>query len=102
MKYWDIEILKYWNIGIMKYWEIERQQEHFKLLFDRKTTQVKSEDNLQIVVKKRLFGEEYQKENVQGNVTVRKKPLEGSPIFVESNVDKMGLSWAKLSTKFAI
>ena len=64
----------------------ERQQQIFNLLFDRKTTQVKSEDNLQLVVRKRLFGVEYQKENLQGSVKVRKKPEESS-LFVEINVE---------------
>ena len=64
----------------------ERQQQIFNLLFDRKTTQVKSEDNLQLVVRKRLFGVEYQKENLQGSVKVRKKPKEIS-LFVENNVE---------------
>ena len=63
----------------------ERQQQIFNLLFDRKTTQVKSEDNL-LVVRKRLFGVEYQKENLQGSVKVRKKPEESS-LFVEINLE---------------
>ena len=64
----------------------ERQQKIFNLLFDRKTTQVKSEDNLQLVVRKRLFRVEYQKENLQGSVKVRRKPEESS-LFVENNVE---------------
>ena len=66
-----------------------RQQKIFKLLFDRKTTKVKIEDNLQIEVKRRLFGVEYQKENLQGNVKVevRKTPVKSLPISVANNVE---------------
>ena len=54
----------------------ERQQEILKILFDRKITKVKSEDNLQIEVKERLFGVEYRKENLQGNVKVEVRKID--------------------------